>query len=162
MTARKPNPWLEDALKFGRAHDGFTALDPRTNPKSWTAWRDYFRWLNWVPAWFIEVERQHCIDRASPATWTAPVDHPDKFTPKFTQCKGPPPEFPMTRVRPAVFETKERIEHVKELRARGALSFGLPGSKFNPHSKAEAQRILDEYARAAQPFIPPDTSEVPF
>lgn len=147
MTARKPNPWLEEALKFGRANDSFEALDPRANPKSWAAWRDYFRWLNWAPRWFLEVERQHDANPTSTATWTAPIDHPSKFTLKFTPAKGLRPIFPLIQIKLSDDQTtpQERAEHVARLRAQGRLSFGLPGSKFNP-----------------QPFIPPDYSEVPF
>lgn len=143
--ARAPNPWLEEAYKFGKLNDSFVPLSPRENPMSWTAWRDYFRWLNWAPSWFIEVERLHALDRSSDKTWTAPVDHPDKFAPRFTQAKGPPPVFPLTQSKP---QYGPRQGHIEGLRAQGRLSFGskdIDGAKRNWFARLtmdEAKRNL--------------------
>lgn len=98
-----PNPWLDAAREFGLANDSFVALDPRTNPKSWAAWREYFRWLSWTPFWFAEVERLHEVSAESKASWTAPIDHPDKFTCQFRPATPRPnggvsnPEVPGDR-----------------------------------------------------------------
>jgi hypothetical protein len=132
MTARQPNLWLEDAMKFGKTNDSFVALSPRENPISWAAWRDYFRWLNWAPHWFLEVERFHVIDKGSDKTWTAPCDHPDKFKCQFKQSSGPPPVFPLTAPKP-IF-AGQRVGHIEELRARGLLTFDQQVDKTDRRS----------------------------
>ena len=150
MTAtRKPNDWLEQACEFGKAHESFVALSPRLNPKSWEAWRNYFRWLNWAPYWFVEVERKHNESRDATASWTAPCDHPDQFTVDFQPVHGPPPVFPMTIPTSVLaLPAHERIAHIKRMRDQGRLTFHSPEVDlrkpwFQTLTPAAAQANLD-------------------
>jgi hypothetical protein len=150
-----PNPWLNAAAEFGKLNDSFVALNPRTNPKSWEAWRNYFRWLDWVPYWFIEVERLHESNPESAASWTAPIDHPDKFTDRFAPAKNPlAPRFPLEHVKVA----QEMRCSLNGLRARHGPNWGLKtvneaiNSKLveeqQRRSKEQTERqVLAEYQR---------------
>jgi hypothetical protein len=148
---RPPNPWLEAAFEFGRAKKSFVAIDPRTNPKSWSAWRDYFRWLNWAPFWFLEVERKHDQDRESSATWTAPIEHPDSFTVAFKPVHGHPPRFPLTVPKQEVQQsTAQRVAHVTRVLGR-KLGARDTGERKQPGwiTPAQAAEILARHEREA-------------
>ena len=150
MTAhRPPNPWLEDTLKHGQAHDSFVAINPTDNPDTWKAWRDYFTWLNWAPFWFREVEtlhyeasqsaRKYCI-----ASWTAPCDHPDDLTCKFKSA--PPPRYGgqiFMPLRPLPPKTPEAIEHVRQSLERFRRDMAAVGRSNSP-----AARVVEQAAQA--------------
>lgn len=94
--------WHTPAAKFAKEHDSSVAIDPRSNPKTWEAWRNYFRWLNWAPWSFIEVERcySHSIGNSRCQAWTAPARHPDEFGVSFRPLVGVMrPVFPLERQR---------------------------------------------------------------
>lgn len=154
-SARKPCPWHTEALKFAQVGKTFVALSPRENPKAWAAWRDYFRWLNWAPFWFIEVERKHDEDRGSPTSWTAPIDHPDRFTVRFEPVKGPPPMFPLTMTKRSG-PPGPAPGHIQRMRERGALTFKSAGE-----SKQDKHWFRDMPQSAAQAFLDKHNHERP-
>lgn len=149
--ARKPCAWHAAALEFGQKNKSFMAIDPRSNPKAWSAWRDYFRWLNWAPHWFVQVERLHDEKHDSEASWTAPIDHPDKFTLTFQPMKGPPPVFPLTIAKPPIGAL---AGHVDRLRAEGKLTYDDPERDLRKPwwqrlTRSSAQANLDRLEREA-------------
>ena len=158
MKTHKPDAWHAAALEFGKLDDTFVALSPRTNPVSWQAWRNYFRWMNWAPSIFLEAEREHAEFRETATkTWTAPVDHPDKFTVRFEPAKADTPVFPLENVRdPREYQMTlpERQAVIAKLRAAGKMTFDTEKHErdvpwFQRMSKSAAEETLDRYRREA-------------
>lgn len=144
--------WHAKALEFGKVGDKFIDLRPNETPQSWTAWRDYFKWLNWAPYWFLEVERMHLVDPACTKTWTAPCDNPDEFKVRFRPRPGSAPEFPLqSKARPGdyILTTEQRQSYIKQMRGKGHLSFG--GGERRESDKSWFQRMsrrqADQYLR---------------
>lgn len=158
MKSIKPDAWHAAALEFGKLNDTFVALSPRANPVSWQAWRNYFRWMNWAPYWFVQVEREHAeYPEQSNKTWTAPIDHPDKFTVRFEPAKTSTPVFPLENVRdPRDYQltAPERAAVIDKLRAAGKLAFDHERHQrevpwLEQLSKSAAEETLERYRREA-------------
>ena len=157
--AKKPCPWHKEALAFGQQKNTWDMINPHKNPATWAKWRDYFRWLNWAPYWFLEVERQHDINPDCQKSWTAPITDPDDFKINFKPAHGPTPRFPMEetkRFRDAMHSTtrEERQAHIDRVMGARRLPPNLPrGSLANLFVGRDKPRFeaMVERAKTADP-----------